>query len=85
MNFIKRYFGFCWLTVVLTLGVMATIGHGFMGLKFMGFCLLGLMIINIAKPDAILTTEGGFGILKAKIWWNFGAERREHYENDCDY
>ena len=74
MNFIKRYFGFCWLTVVLTLGVMATIGHGFMGLKFMGFCLLGLMIINIAKPDAILTTEGGFGILKAKIWWNFGAQ-----------
>lgn len=74
MNFIKRYFGYCWLTIVLALGVVATIGHGIIGLKFMGFCLLGLMIINIAKPDAILTTEGGWGILKAKIWWNFGAQ-----------
>lgn len=82
MNWLKEKIGIPWL-ILITLGsaafsiTLAYEGTWWMILLFPVFLLVGvisILFIEWIKPDAIMTDGGFFGLLGAKLFWNFGAQ-----------
>lgn len=83
MNFIRKYIGIGWFILILitsaffTLTVLKEGGGFFLALSIFIVCsvsaMFGIMIINYAKPDTIMTTGGFFNLLWAKLVWHFIA------------
>ncbi len=82
MNWIKEKIGVPW-SILITLGsatfsiALAIEASGWMLLLFPVFLLVGIisiLFVDWVRPDAIITNGGFFGLLGAKLFWNFGAQ-----------
>ncbi|MFV0626859.1 MAG: hypothetical protein ACK5N8_05890 [Alphaproteobacteria bacterium] len=69
----KKYFSINWFIVTVIAGAMLISNNGVAGcLGYIIITTIALTIVNIAKPDVIITSDS-VATFSAKFWWNLGT------------
>lgn len=80
MDFIRKHIGTGWFILILITAISFALnvdGGFFLALSIFIVssvsAVFGIIIVNYAKPDTIMTTGGFFNLLWAKLVWHFIA------------